>query len=375
MKRQPKPIIDYTTWTQEQFEHDLRTNPKYTAYFAEFDEEHVDTFIKHLAADKAAIFSQLRPIQEDYEANQTYFLTLADDLIDIILQKKLFNLQCLWRAGEIDLPFVNMTTDFDYFENHIRDCPFIEPITERELQTGIRFLENNPFLERFSFVIWQNYDGFKTQKEEEGEDENFGNPGRYPELYAHFDLFQGTLGLFKYCSNKRGEAERRYCRIGVDAEKKEKARQASLKEPVKEGTPTVEKKTMDYFKFYLNYDLETRTKFINTFEDDQIKEAFVMHDSYLGHHASGDFHFEWDLYFLADTEEDVPIMAHHNWKEAITESAVSKRVSLHLHGPSASHKGEEIHEVANLAQDPSSFSRILRPVIRLQKTSVHAIVH
>jgi hypothetical protein len=101
MKKMPKVKMDYTDWTEEQHETHLRTHPDYQAYFEKFDAQSVEKFIVEYAKTKYQIFQRTDTYKEKYEAYQMRYLSQADDYIDMILQKKLFNLQCQWRAERI----------------------------------------------------------------------------------------------------------------------------------------------------------------------------------------------------------------------------------------------------------------------------------
>ena len=57
-----------------------------------------------------------------------------------ILQKKLFDMQCLWRAEKIIIPEINVSSDFRYWEANIFNCPFIEPVTENEIEIILKHL-------------------------------------------------------------------------------------------------------------------------------------------------------------------------------------------------------------------------------------------
>ncbi len=178
MKRTPKKWIDYTDWTVEQHIEHLRTNPDYLAYYAKFNPDSIESFIKEYAINKHRDYKNEEYYKDLYESYQTRFLHHAERYLEQILQKKLFNLQCQWRACQIELPLVDIIADFGYWSSNILICPFIPPITEAEIDLCIRFLHesidwgncNDCYVED----IWQDYDGFKNQifvDDHEGEPE------------------------------------------------------------------------------------------------------------------------------------------------------------------------------------------------------------
>lgn len=335
MKRQPKPVIDYTTWTQEQFEEEMENNPKCEEYFDGYEDASVKEFIKHHAAAKVAAFSRYAKIQAEYEAHQMLFLTLADEIIDTILQKKLFNLQCLWRAGKADLPFVKVTTDFKYFEKHIRACPFIEPVTEAEIDLALRFLREYRWTEFDTNAEWQDYRRFKDFLA----DEEREYP-KYPPLYAFFDQYQETGFLIKM-RDIRDEKERYYIRAYRDAKNEEaRKRRAANGEP----EPVEHVRTLPF----LHYASDTRAHFAALCEPKEIQEAIRLQG-----HRDQFFDNTLNIYdaltLMARMKDKVPMRAHADWKTALFESArVYKQDQMRVHLPDA----YEIYMMAFEEEDP-----------------------
>ena len=153
MKRTPKKRIDYSDWTEEQHAEHLRTHETYLAHYEQFNPKSVEEFITKYATMKFDMFESKEINRQNYENHQTQFLSLADAFIDMILQKKLFNLQCQWRARLIELPLVDTYRDFTFWEKHIRHCPFIPPITQDEIDLCARFLKEEIDCVVKSFMI------------------------------------------------------------------------------------------------------------------------------------------------------------------------------------------------------------------------------
>ena len=178
---------------------------------------------------------------------------------------------------------------------------------------GIQFLKEQPYWTHYSFIPWQNYDTFKDNIGEE--DEETWNPNLYPLFYAHFDLYEKT-GYFWKLPDIRGEKENNYRKIGFEAKKK-------LENLPEEGD---EAKALRSFgealgKRYLFYDRYTRKDFVENCEDDQIKEALEMDENYLSYHLE-DIDFEGAILFLSRIDEEVPMIAHDDWRTAIKESVI-----------------------------------------------------
>ena len=96
----------------------------------------------------------------DYKSSED--LVAAQTCLGNIQQKKLFDKQCQWRAETFTHPAIETTSDFNYWEKNILNCPFIDPITEEDVALYIEFLqeylgEDLTFLGR-----WQDYNSYNS---------------------------------------------------------------------------------------------------------------------------------------------------------------------------------------------------------------------
>ena len=84
---------------------------------------------KKLYADKKAYALLYGDLYERIENKMALkYKEMAEEHIWRIQQRKLFDLQCRWRAEEIKLDGVELTVDFRIWEKKIDECPFITPI-------------------------------------------------------------------------------------------------------------------------------------------------------------------------------------------------------------------------------------------------------
>lgn len=324
MKRTPNKWVDYSDWTIEQHREYLRTEPNYLNYFAQFDPESVERFINDYGKSKYYKYEREEYYKSRYEAYQTHFLSHAERYLEQILQKKLFNLQCLWRADQIELPLVDISDDFVYWSNNIRACPFIPPITEEEIDLCIRFLKedidwghcNNPYAED----IWQDYEEFKNQL---FIDENQGTPEaeelrfyatEMPQLYLFFDTYQGTTHLLRL-PDIRGKKERVYKDEGrnIAYEERVAVLKAENKIKVDENGNIVHKTTA----LPILYSSD-EAKFIEAAEDERTKDLFKAyeHDRQSNHDLNYEG-LEDDLETLKEFDEPIPIEAYSDWRFAV----------------------------------------------------------
>lgn len=150
-----------------------------------------------------------------------------------IQQKKLFNLQCLWRAGQVEVPGVTDGREFVAWGKQIHRCPVLEPVTPDEVALYQRYLQSEDCQDLEPGLIgttgWQYYREFRMWWHLE--DRGSGSPGHdmiregipddlaeplgslfnmfyhYPDWYAYYDLYQGTASLLRLPDVRGADAE------------------------------------------------------------------------------------------------------------------------------------------------------------------------
>lgn len=127
----------------------------------------------------------------------------AQERLCEIQQKKLFDLQCQWRAELITLPEILITYDFQYWEQHILNCPAVPPITDDELALYESYLLLEADEEFNEYADYQEYDQWKQERADEDEDST------YPDWYEYYDQRCGTAHLL-LLPDIRGNKEMRY---------------------------------------------------------------------------------------------------------------------------------------------------------------------
>ena len=93
-------------------------------------------------------------------------------------------------GNQIQLPGVETTWDFGKWESNIRNCPFLDPITEEEVDLYIRFLETNDDSHGDDWQEWQNYEEIIGNYRDDEEDTS-----SIPEWYQFYNLYKGTASL------------------------------------------------------------------------------------------------------------------------------------------------------------------------------------
>lgn len=165
----------------------------------------------------------------------------AHDLWEI-QQKKLFDLQCRWRAEHITLPGVRHTEEFRQWEKYVEHCPWLPPITADEVALYEAYLRSDAYEPSRNWP-WQNYNTFGRTAEgnqqdpdpaadddDENEDDENDDDGyraaerrmyhTLPAWYRYHDAATGAGSLLAL-PDVRGDKEAYY--IGLtEADKAEK---------------------------------------------------------------------------------------------------------------------------------------------------------
>lgn len=195
------------------FISEIKQSDIYAEYFGEYDPNSVDVFISHYVEKKINLIEEseyLLKIREQSE--EEGFLQSAREVINYILQKKLFNIQLQWRANTLNINGIRNSFDFDFWEKNIEYCPFVPPVTTQELDVMKRFLRKNYFSGFKDWMFWQFY-GYLVERDENGVYPNM------PDWYDYYDEVMGT-GFLLQMPDIRGEKEEFYIETAKAADKK-----------------------------------------------------------------------------------------------------------------------------------------------------------
>lgn len=272
-----------------------------------------------------------------------------------IQQKKLFNLQCQWRAGQVEVPGVTDGREFEAWGKRIHRCPVLEPVTAEEVALYQRYLHSEDCHDLEPGLIgttgWQHYREFRQWWLLE--DRGSGSPGhdmiragipddlasplgdlfnmfyRYPDWYAYFDLYQGTASLLRL-PDLRGPASEREDDEDGEAEPADAlvaVLPAPEPVPAPAAPPAAEIVAEDgpaaaELAYLSPYDLPLTETLIKRFESPELLRFMraMEHDEK-----------EPDLTdqvretynYLADIYEPVPIEAGPDWRQCLIDAYVN----------------------------------------------------
>jgi hypothetical protein len=283
-----------------QVKEDLYCKPRYKNFFDNYDEETIHPFVEAFAKRKAFYVMHGPDLLQKEETSQLFFHKLAENFIWEIQQKKLFDLQCLWRAEKENVKGVQVTKDFLYLEATIKNCRLIEPVTRDDLQLYADYLFSDDYSDKEHGIQWQDYDFIKNQSL------MFCHSG-IPAWYIFYDKQKRAMNL-QDLADIKGEKEFFYLDL------------LNKKKSVKKLYDDVAAKNENDVKPPLHFNYKTLEFFINTFEDKSIVKYFYAAEK---QHPDLCKNAELDeaLLLLRDSDESIPVRTNRNWKDAVIEAA------------------------------------------------------
>ena len=84
-----------------------------------YDAKEIDQLVDSIVRKKVELLGNAEYLSTEWDEFHLQYVEYAHRLLDLILGKKLFNLELQWRAEEITLPGVEITSDFRYWANHL----------------------------------------------------------------------------------------------------------------------------------------------------------------------------------------------------------------------------------------------------------------
>ena len=300
----------------KEVEEDLTNNPRYKDFYENYNPSSIKSFIESYKSGKANWIMWGENFAKMEQEKILKYTTIANDKLWEIQQKKLFNLQCQWRADAITIPEIIISLDFMYWEKQIKNCPFLSPISEYEFEIYREFIISEGFeYDRWRHYSWQDYDDIKeSYKNDDG--------GELPEWYEFYDQRMGT-GSLMLLPDIRGNKEDFYLKLFYEEQRRLKPELYNIKTNI-DPRP------------YLNYhDREILTLFVETFEDMKIRDAFRAMRSI----QVDSLEYNEDLtnaFEVLKQAGNIELCYAGNWRESVLKTA-------------ANYEKEKIYEALNTA--------------------------
>lgn len=294
----------------KQWRSELEANDSFQSYLSGFKTNTVEVFLDMYLRRKYQAYKHKIFYAEQLEKMRTQWIDEANEHLEPILQKKLYDMQCLWRANKLTIEGVEISFDFKLWGNDILNCPFLE-LTTDDIELYQDFLKSGEAdLYCNSFHDWQDYDDLKKAYAGDSDFE-------MPEWYEYHNMRTGN-GPLSLLSDVREPKERFYIDIANENDEKKKAKIHS--------SPYVP----DDRPFLWYSDDETVTFIVNTFEDAESKKNM---QNYLQYKKTSDFDLDRLIMDMSEIDDYIPIESHYDYKQAL-EIAYNKyflgKVSEHL---------------------------------------------
>ena len=268
-------------------------------YFKGFTDHSVKNFKEHYIRVKSYWHQSLDRNTDSNEYDQLKWIHTAFRHLEVILQKKLFDAQCLWRAEKETFEGVEICEDFEVWQHDVLNCPFIEPVNEDDIYLYAQYLHIEQAEEEFNhWQNWQNYEDIKEAHNNENADEEF------PEWYDFHNNRTGS-GSLLLLPDIRGEKEAFYYQLHFAEQRKANKEKEKQYEEQRDKRPSL-----------AYYDDKVIQYFINTFENKKVQNAYREYT-----HANRHNHKEERLHEIIEellrTDEVIPIEAHEDWSKAL----------------------------------------------------------
>jgi hypothetical protein len=315
-KHQQQALID------AQVAEDLLSNPRYDEFFAAYQPPVRAQFVREYVS-KRHLWTQFGDFYERHLAgNLTQFEEEAYARLWDIQQKKLFDLQCEWRAELLTVPGVNTSADFDTLGGRIEHCTVIPPIAPAELEMYLDWVRQADYEEElqshWSGRSWQQYDEIKAQLDPETDEANKEGFlfGEVSEWYEFHNQRTGNGRLLRL-PDLRGQKEDRY----LDAWRAHNAAKREADPPATPATPP------DPRPAYIAYDeaRQLHGAFAQQFESAALNRQRTSYETANPPSTWEDEELERVLDFLKDINEPVPIAAGDDWRLAVRQASYAFR--------------------------------------------------
>ena len=277
---------------------DMMENPRYNEIFEDMPSELSKKLTIDTYSREKSMYAMHGDIMLNNLSRENYrWEYYSEEALCEIQQKKLFDMQCQWRSGELKIKGVKTTHDFKTYEVNIRNCPFISPVNEKELKHYINFLKSEQYRPTEKVYEWQDYDSIKNEKMNEVE------VSKISLWYQYHDYVTKNKG-WHLLPDIKGDKEKYYLEIYDDYRKKTLAENPYTDIP--DNRPR------------LLCDDETVNNFLRRFNEKGMlyyNELFEDRTPY----PEGGLYFGFASMFMKKEKKTIPIEENEDWQIAFLE--------------------------------------------------------
>lgn len=293
---------------EQQFLEELKQNPKVEEFLKPYHPSSTESFLKYYAHWKCLLISGSKYRMDEIEKGpELRYRSETEDAYKAILLKKLFNISILWRANQIELPGIEITWDLHYWEDNVLDCPFIEPVTAREIEVMQRYLRDEQcIINRYGASFTDFSLNELMDRDEEGNFEDM------PEWFSFYDTYMGT-GKLLLLPDIRGEREEFYRSVNFREQEEKRKADPNYTPP----TP------YNPLPFLSDYSEEDRYKLARLVEDDIFQKLFLYDYEEAAAQrkaeeaAGGVYDIEDIVMYLKKIPNPPPVRSGVSWREAL----------------------------------------------------------
>ena len=270
----------------------------------------------------------IRCVRQEHDAGR--FREQAYTRLWDIQHKKLFDLQCRWRAEQVSLPGVDCTPDFNLLDLAIENCALLDPISPGEFDLYLDFVrlttDFDEVLDRgydsYYERNWQDYDGFRLY-EQECDQNTPDHLCRGTAAPAWYDFHNSRTGHGQLLGlpNLRGAAEKPYLKAYWDHRYAQgEARRAAQPAPADPRPAFLTVEAHDALQ----------AAFLTQFETPLLRRQKAAYEAQQAREAADEQVDEDFAYLKAlDAADTVPLAAAANWRAALRQAvAESQRRQL-----------------------------------------------
>lgn len=292
-----------------EFREEIKRNKAVRKHYSDYSDADVESLIDGYALAKARLKVQGNYTTFHHEKLLKEWTGRAWFALCEIQHKKLFDMQCYWRAGEIaSLPLIKWSEHFESLPVPILDYEALPDISPQEIDDYIRFLKT-PQGEvhiRYSTAEYQNHRSIK---------ESYGSEGGFiPEYYEYHNMLSGNSRLLSL-PDMRKEEEDRLFHIALEYNRKQNQKKEASAPPV------------------------PQTKYLQRNDDEEIVLAGLLGEKDVAAFIKDlakwikekpDSETDWAMGYLGSCyPEDVPMPAALRWQDAL-EKAALQHITLKL---------------------------------------------